>query len=423
MNRPVRRNRPDFRALAFTAVVFAYCYVIRWLLIVWNPTLVEWTMPPTALDAITYPESLHRALQLTTLFAFGFIGMTLIQLLLPRITRCIAPSPARRIPLHFACFCLLLCVMLYAGVALVLAQFGIGVQGQLPLTVLPFKLAGLLVYLKAAALPTFVLAVVYLMERNGYLFWSRLAAASLVGLGIMDMFLFDTRSSALRAVVLLALLWWVGRLRLRVSDKTMLLAATLALPILIALVTQKRLFGEFTDTALFGLIGEGINFLLFRITGVEHLTVIAHLSPPLSFIDAFEVLTSERGVSGYYTVELLNIDPQAPQTFAPSALGWLYLMGGPLLIFVGGLLMGWAVVGLYALLARPLPVLAPVAKALYIFMLLIILSDGAMESPIMSFVIGYAALIFVETLLLGPRRSASNTSSNKLHDTPAYRFV
>lgn len=423
MNHPARQGRPDLRALTLTAAVFIYCYALRWCLIVWNPALVEWTMPSTALDAITDPRTLQKALHLIMLFAFGFVVATLIQLLLPRMPGRIPAQTTKSMSLSLACAFLLLGVTLHAGVALGLGHLGIGVQGQSPLTALPFKLAGMLIYLKSAALPAFILALVYLMDRKGHPFWSRLGAASLVCLGIMDMFLFDTRSSALRAIVLLALLWWTAKLRLRAIDRMMMLIAMLALPALIAMVTQKRLFGEMLDVAFFAHIEEGIKFLMFRITGVEHLAVIAHLSPPLSFLDALEVLTSERGVPGYYTVTLLDVDPLAPQTFAPSALGWLYLLGGPMLLLVGGLATGWAALGLYALLARPLPVLAPVAKALYMLMLFTVLSDGAMQTAITSFLIGYATLFVVEHLLLSRRRSTPALSSSKLHGTPAYRFV
>lgn len=423
MNHVIQPIRSDRRALALTVSVFAYCYAIRWLLIAWDPALVAWTMPEAALDAVMDPRALRQALHMSSLFAFGFVTMAMIQLLLPRADRLVSSRSAGWMPLQLACACLLLSVILYAGIALGLQRLGIGVQGQLPLTALPFKLAGLLIYLKSAVLPAFILAVVYLMDRRGHAFWSRMGALSLVFLGVMDMLLFDTRSSALRAVVLLALLWWIGKLRLRTGDKAMLAIAMLVLPILIAMVTQKRLFGETMDMTLFAQIEEGVLFLMFRITGVEHLAVIAHLSPPLPLLEAWEMLTSERGVSGYYTVALLDTDPLLPQTFAPSGLGWLYLVGGPLLVFAGGLVMGWAALGLYALLARPLRVLAPVAKAFYLLTLVSVLSEGAMQMPITSFLIGYATLLFIEAFLLVHRKPAFVTPSSTFHDTPSYRFV
>lgn len=429
MFRQNRRSikRRDYRCVIAAAIVFCYCYVLRLLLIVHDPDLVAWTMPDLAFDGMTDARTLQAAFVLVAWFGFGFFWFCFIQAALPRRTVRIKqqgesqPKPTYRriaVLLFGATF------LLSSLTSWTLFNLGIGIQGQFSQTILPFKLAGILIYLKNAALPAVLIACIYLLERSGHPFSSRVCAILLIGLGIVDMFSFDTRSGALRAVVLLALLWWIAGIRLRRLDKMLIGLCTIMLPTLIATVTQKRLFGEVINTSTYDQFKDGFEFLLFRITGAEHLAAIIHLSAPLNLMEAWSAILSDRGLSGYYTTELLQFNPDIPQTFAPSGIGWLYLAGGHGLVLAGGLFLGYASTGIYSFITRILPILSPVAKSLYIFSVVSILSEGTIGTPLTSLAIGCTTLLIIEKFALSSR---SNSSRNVHHKEPddcsTYRLV
>lgn len=395
------RQRLDLRCLVVVTLIFGYCYALRFVLIYFFPHLVDWTMPVSAHPAIRDRSVLWQAIGLTSLFLLGFLWIIGIQLLLqyrrPKQEKMTRPNYA----ISFQAKALLALTACTAGVwiALLLSALGIGIQGQAPETALPFKLAGILIYLKSSVIPVVLLACVLLFERSGHTLYSRLAAFSLILLGFLDMVFFETRGAALRSLLYIGLLWWVARFKLQRTDKIVILAIVVTLPVMIAAVTELRLYGESLDSSVISRLFAGVNFLMFRVTGAEHLTAVVGFHTPLHLQDLMDTVSSPRGIPGYYTTELLGVDPNLPQTFAPSGLGWLYILGGPILLALGGVLLGFLAIGVYNWIPQNLPVLGSAAKSLYILTLAMMLSEGTVEAPLISFILGYATLWSLENAL------------------------
>lgn len=394
-------HRLDLRCLAIVGVIFGYCYVLRLILVYMSPELVDWTMPVSAHPVIRDASNFWNTATLASIFLLGLLWAAGSLVLILRRYKgswaCTAPDTNISFP-AIALLALTACVS-GAWVALILSTLGIGIQGQVPETTLPFKLAGILVYLKSSVTPVVLLSCVLLFERSGRAFYSRLTAISMLFLGFLDMVFFDTRGAAVRSLLYIALLWWVAGFRLQRVDKILMLFVAITLPILIAGVTEVRLYGESLDSSIIDRLLGGINFLLFRVTGAEHLMAVVGLYSSLNLQDLLDVLTSPRGIPGYYTTALLGVDPNLPQTFAPSGLGWLYIFGGPLMIGFGGAIVGFLSVWVYNWLPQSLPKLGSAAKSLYILTLAMIVSEGSFEGPLVSLILGYATLWFLENSL------------------------
>ena len=389
-------HRLDLRCLAVVGVIFGYCYVLRLALVYISPEVVDWTMPVFAHPVIRDESNFWDTATLASLFFLGLLWAAgSVTLILHRYKGiCTAPDANVSFPVR-ALLTLVAC-MYGVWVALVLSALGVGIQGQAPETTLPFKLAGILVYLKSSVIPVALLACVLLFEKSGHTFYSRLASMCMLLLGFLDMAFFDTRGAAVRSLLYIALLWWVAGFRLQRVDKILILLVAITLPIMIAGVTEIRLYGESIDSSLIHRLLGGINFLLFRVTGAEHLMAVVGLHSSLNLQDLLDVVTSPRGIPGYYTTALLGVDPNLAQTFAPSGLGWLYILGGPLMIGFGGAIVGFLSVWVYNWLPHSLPILGSAAKSLYILTLAMIVSEGSFEGPLISLILGYATLWFLE---------------------------
>ena len=214
----------------------------------------------------------------------------------------------------------------------------------------------------------------------------------LIALGFMDMFMLDSRGAALKHILLLALVWWSAGFRLQSTDKLILLVLGFVLLATIQMVTSIRLYGEQSAESLIFQIFQGIYFVLFRITGVEQFMVIKYLGSPIPFLDLWDVLTSPRGIPGYYTTNILGVDENLPQTFAPSGLGWLYLVGGLPSVIAGAAFIGIAAKSLWRALDNQFTCCAPVIKSFYLLTLLILVAEGSVEPVLISLLISAATL-------------------------------
>jgi len=391
----------DYRGFAAVTIILVYCYLLRIILISFYPFLADFTLPLSAHSEIRNISNIWDATILILIFSAGYFWAIVVQYLIHYSHRTKWRNRSSDYGIPFLLIMLLLIVSCIAGIsiALLLFELGIGIQGVEPETALPFNLAGILIYLKNSVIPILLLACVFLFERSGRTFYSRLAAASLIFIGFLDMVLFDTRGAALRSFLYIVLLWWISRFKIRRSDNILIFIILIGLLLMIAMVTEIRLYGEILETLSFSMIFSSINFIMFRVTGAEHLVAVVGLHDPLHIEYLFDIVNSARGIPGYYTTDLLGVDYNLPQTFAPSGLGWLYILGGWVVLAFGGVLLGFLTIGVYNWIPRNLPLLGSAAKSLYIFTLAFMLSEGAIETPLISFILGYSTLWLLENFL------------------------
>lgn len=407
LGRPQRMSAKfDSAAVRWVFFIVAYAYVAR-LVIVWlAPISVYWTVPASAWPAFSDGATfLSTSLALTIAFAsFYFtVGFTRrfikVGLPEPRIFQRTSLAPGASV----ISFVFIITIAVATILNAVAFARGIGHQGRFIEEELPFKLVGAIVYAKTAIIPALLLLLVYWAEVRGRRGFSRLIAVSMVCLGLIDMFVLESRGAALKPVLLLGLLVWISGFRLKTSDKYALTVLFISLLLAIQVVTSTRLLGEQTEEQWFNKILFGLNFLLFRITGIEQLMAIQYLGSPIPLSELPAVLASPRGIPGYYTIVFLGVDDSLPQTFAPSGLGWLYLVAGLPGIIVGSVTAGLMVTVGWRWLSRFFPSSEYVVKTFYLVMLLTVICEGAMEPAIMSFIVSAGTLKLME-----PKRKRAN---------------
>lgn len=393
------RSRYDGIGVTWVFFVFIYAYAGRLLIVWFAPELVYWTVPQVAWSAFDDPDVKIEAIGLLLVAVAGFCFSLILSWTFASLSLSTTIRPRvipRTVGQRLIVTLLLTSVALAALLSGVAYIYGIGRQGQFNEQSLPFKLAGMVVYAKTAVLPALLLLQVYWAEASGRRRLARVGALVLIALGLMDMFMLDSRGAAMKHVLLLVLVWWLAGFRLLPLDRTVLLVFLAVLLAAIQMVTSVRLYGEQTAGLSIDQILQGLNFVLLRITGVDQLMVIQYLGSPIPWDEVWDVLTSPRGISGYYTTALLGVDENLPQTFAPSGLGWFYLVGGLPGILIGAAVIGFAATTLWTALDRVFAGCAPVIKSFFLVTLLMIVSEGSMEAPLVSFLITAFSLKLID---------------------------
>ena len=416
----VRRSPVD-SALYVVAAVFAFAYLARYFAILADPELIYFLVPSVAWPAFEAPDTLHRSLTYSCAAFLAAAGTASFL----RLTWLGAPRfgvqggrriefPARDPGRGFLFVGVLAIVLLDS----VMIANGIGVQGQFVEQPLPFKLTGAIVYLKSIVVPCFAMVYIYCAERRGLTGLSRVAISAVLLSGAADMILFSSRGALLLQVLFVALLWRVAGFKVRKSDAIIaaiiVTGALLAVPI----ITATRLFGTDLSVLSFSQIMFGVSFVFFRVTGIDQFMVIIDLARPIAPADLLEVLWSPRGVAGYYTSEVLAFPEDVPQTFAPSALGWLYLVGGVPGLLLGGVALAGIVFAGWRVIELLLPRLSVIAKAYFMMQLIVICTEGVIGVSLKALMIALFAFWALERTLafcgriragapLSPSRSVS----------------
>lgn len=386
-------------AVSFVLFVTLYAYLIRLLIVYIEPEWLYWTMPEIGWPALNDQNTIINSSTIFGVAAIVFF-LTLCVSQFFQTVPSIRKSPKLdlwQVRVSSKIVGMLLFSVLLASIFSINAYlYGIGRQGQFNEELLPYKIAGIVVYGRAVVVPLLLLSSCYWAESCGKHRLSRVAVLVLFAVGLVDMFFLNSRGAALKNVVLLVMVWWLAGFRTKLSDRVLLLSFGIVLFIAIQIITSQRLYEELPSSSLIDQMLQGIGFVLFRVTGIEHLMVIQHLGSPIPFDKVLDVVTSPRGVAGYYTTELLGVDENLPQTFAPSGLGWLYLVGGLPGVMLGAGVLALSATSLWCSIGKTFDYFGPVFKAHYLFTLLIMISEGVMGQPLMAILIVALTLKMVE---------------------------
>ena len=226
-------------------------------------------------------------------------------------------------------------------------------------------------------------------------YWAKLHNRNkLAGLGVMvivlsgifDMFVFESRGVFLVQFITVGLVWIFAGFKINkvavIAIVMTLLGYLFSVPIVVALRHKIPL-----ESLSISQIADGINFIFFRVTGIDQFMVIYNLSEPIPIEEIWNVLSSPRGIAGYYTTQLLGYDEAIPQTFAPSFLGYLYLLGGLPAIIMGSLMLGFLVTYVWDCLDSIFPKTAPVIKSYFIIQIVFSVTEGLSKTAFTSFVV------------------------------------
>lgn len=398
-------------AILALLVTIAYSYFIRYLIVDNSPEVLYFLVPAVAWTAFESEPSKALALANTSVFLFGFcLTVVILRVFHSHRVKTSAKAAKRSYPRPPPSVLLFLGVISIVALDVLMLGRGIGQQGAFVEEPLPFKLTGLVVYAKSVLLPCLFAAFIYLAERSRRHRMARLAAITLFVSGIFDMLLFSSRGALLNQLLFVGLLWLVAGFKLRKGDYIALTALVVGALFLVPIITAVRLYESGLDVFSFSQISNGIAFVLLRVTGFDQLAIIVDLASPLSFADAVEVLASPRGIQGYYSSEVLHYSESIPQTFAPSGLGWLYLLGGTAGVLAGSIIVGGALILGWKAFEAILPRLAPVAQAYFLLQLIMIITEGGIGTSLIAMTLAFGALLLLHWGLSGHSRKGPNRS-------------
>jgi len=291
---------------------------------------------------------------------FSLAAWTLIGL--SRRGKKIAPGPDTEAEMHVgaegcrAASSIALWVSLFLIVATtyILQVSGIAVMGVEAIS-LPFRFSGIVFYTRSVFIPAMLLLLILCSRKAGLNGRAGIGIALIVVYGLSDMFLRSSKGGLATLLLSLLFLVLIDRWKIRRAHIVFFGACGLLLSLLFPLVSVFRnlridtgsleIFSLLAD-AFQDLAGDdvrdfrdvmmlGFGSIIFRIVGVDILIALNSMgAEPLRDV-AWAVLTSERGLSGYVTVDVFGFSPDAVHSVAPSLVGWFYLLGGNGFVVLG----------------------------------------------------------------------------------------
>jgi len=305
-------------------------------------------------------------------------------------------------------------------------KYQIGVMGSNVQVALPYKMRGIVFYARTVFLPGLLLLI-------AILFWGRKSyglMVACVGLllinGALDVVLRSSRGALLSTILMLV--FFVLSAGIKVRIRATLLGALLILPVFmtipyISAYRVNRLSLEVWD-AMSGAIAQvglnpftnfanGIAFVFYRFTGIDVLaSMLGHEALPIGHY-LYEVLMSERGVSGYLSTAVFGIPADYPNASAPGFIGWCYLVGGVPGVLLGGVGLALTVKYAWDLLLRYGGPAAVVARIFFLLLLFTAVSEGTVDTLLKQALVMVFSVLFLELgmRLLGRRQPQAHRFS------------
>ena len=305
--------------------------------------------------------------------------------------------------------------------------YHIGEMGAQLSDPLPFHLKGVVFYASTIVVPLVILLSIFLAERSGCMITSRVGMLILIMHGVMNMLLRNSRSALLLSLILLIFLMLAGGVKLRLKEKVlfgaMMILGFWMVPIMTVYRSYRTTFNQSVVDAFFSALSnvaqngsdqifKGVEFVFFRMPGIECLwNMLARHAEPLGAY-SIDVIHQKDGIAGYVTRVIYSygesmyfpasfVDAQlfAPSLFAPSFVGWCYLVAGLPAIMVGSVLLGILSVLGGKFLNRKYLETGPVAQVFFLWILFMALTEGTLDSMIHMFIVGLITIVFLEASL------------------------
>lgn len=317
--------------------------------------------------------------------------------------------------------------MYIAGIAVM------GVEGPS----LPFRLAGMVFYTRSVFIPAMLLLQIWCSQQ------ARLPKKIVVGVmllvvfGLSDMLLRSSRGGLLTVLFSLGMLFLLSGYRLSKRHLLFFASGLMFVAFLYPIVSDYRqlrvynpsgdiriLFADAANAysgelgAFFDIFASGINALLMRITGVDMLIVYNGLGIQPLGDAAWYVFASPPGMGGYVTVDVFGFSPNATTAVAPALVGWFYLIGGNAFTVIGMVAFTFIIYVLWRMLIRLRLQSLPVAQALFLSLLLVMATEGTLDTivalPVVAWPVSIAICEWLVRIGKSTRRNRSIALSGNM---------
>lgn len=287
--------------------------------------------------------------------------------------------------------------------------YHIGQLGSSAKVNLPFRMAGLIHYSRLVVLPALLMFLVYAAYRAGRHGIVSIGFLLFLTHGLMDVLIKTSRGALFLSLLSLAFFAMVGGYKLRRMEKYAFGAAIAMAAIAIPLIHQYRLLrnsGLGITGAVSGLAGmpwnfgtmvwDSIRFIYFRLPGIEMpIAILGTDGQPLGS-RAFEVLSLPNGVADYLTYTVLSFPHGTPHSFAPSFLGWFYLIGGVLWVVIGGVSLGLLVTMFWKKLIELRIHSNHIAQTMFLLILFTAMTEGTLDVMRYYVVVAIVSIVSIE---------------------------
>lgn len=414
----IRLFEQHFVATWMVFILFVLLYFIRFYWIALDPTPVRDMLPWNPYKAMV--ESRVSQLQAFKLSVLAFVSFNLATtafVLYARKVGAIRQAVACSTwPVVLAKKILIAITLLAIFLAYLTYKFNIGEMGVSSGEPLPFRLKGVIFYARMVVVPLVILVGIYLAEQSGSFITSRVGVSILIVNGIADMMLRSSRSGLLLALVLMAFLILADGIKLRRKEKMIFVMLLPLAFILVPFMTEYRYIRmnsslphleafsgslEVVKNKGLGQVLKGLQFVMFRMPGVESLwCMIAARAEPLG-LHSIEIFGSKNGIAGYLTTTIYPMKVTDNTLLAPGFVGWFYLVGGAAAVVTGSILAGICSLKIWELLDKKYLATGPVAKVFFLWMLFLAFTEGTLDSMLYLL---FAGLVTMTALEIGMRQ-------------------
>lgn len=424
----------EFVAVWIALTLFILLYFVRFYWITIDASPVRLMLPASSyLTMVKNRNALLTAFELSVISFAGFsFSAAAAQLLMTKKTShvCQVTDESNLASLGLISKRFLVVVApLMIVLAYITHRYHIGEMGALPGEALPFRLKGVVFYVRIIALPLIVLTAIYLADRGGNIATSRFGVLILISHGVTDMVLRNSRSAFLLALLLLVFLMLADGIRLARKEKIFFAVLTTLAFIMVPIITEyrnARVAGQLplADALRYALnvgwndwqaqVFKGIKFVLFRLPGTEALWNMLSLGAEPLGAHSIDVIKSKDGVAGHLSSVLNPLRESDLSLMATGFVGWFYLLAGMPAIVLGSICTGTiSIIGWNYLDHRYIES-GPVAQVFFLWMLFVALTEGNLDSMAYMLFVGVLTIVLLElSLKLLLRRSrCSNYASS-----------
>jgi len=413
-----------YSAIWLVLGVFIIVYFIRFYWIAVDPMPVKIMLHPPIYKKMIQDNALFESYRISVIsfIAFSVSIVACLYLLRNRYRPSVGPDSVTTGFDRFVIKGLLLSLPIFMLVLAVIShKYQIGKMGVDSGEPLPFRLKGIIFYARYIMIPLLIVLLIYLSGRSDHTLVARLGILLLLTHGVVDMLLRGSRSSLLLCLLLLLFLIMSGGLKLYRNEKILALFLLGLGLFMVPIMTEYRMqrvaqhlpvidaismsFSTLVSGGWTTLLG-GIEFVLFRMPGIEAVSAIISMDAEPLGMRAIDVFQSKQGMAGYLTHDVYLYPQEVNNLAAPGFIGWLYLVRGVSAVAIGSIVLAIVVtVGWYSLDSGYLTC-SPVAQTFFLWMLFHGLTEGTFDSMLFMLVVGVLTLLVVEVVL----RIGSNTT-------------
>jgi len=414
-----------YLAIWIGLLTFILLYFLRFYWITIDPIPVKFMLGPPSwelmiLDRIALLEAFKFSVIAFTCWSTAVISSLYLQR--NQVTSSEDAYPVSLMNLRpIVPYLLLFIALLSAGLAYVSAYYHIGEMGaKLYISEpLPFHLKGVIFYVRTICIPIGFLVLIYMAEKLNLQKVSRISILLLLTFAVLDMFLRNSRSPLLLALLLLLFLILSGGIRFTVREKFIFvivtgfsfmmvpmmkvyrsIRTTENLPYLEAL--QKSL--DVIQGNIFGQLFEGVKFIAFRMPGVESIWAMLTLhAEPIIKMPTGSWDFKGDGIAGYlsYVVHgsVHGITWGDNTLLAPGFIGWWYLISGLSGIIAGAIFIAVLTVICEKYFYRKHFLSGPIPRVVFYWMLFMVLTEGTIDYMFYMYLVASITVLFIEAAL------------------------